>query len=77
MSWYGKWDGFDDEMQNAPDIFTKKPQTNADCIRAMTDEELNNWITCPKELGERTIGNCMTNGCYKCKEDWLKQEAAE
>lgn len=56
-------------------IKTNSPITNADRIRIMTDEELNNWITCPKELGERTIGNCMTNGCYKCKEDWLKQES--
>ncbi len=40
MSWFGEWDGFDEEMQNAPDIFAIKPKTNADRIRAMTDEEM-------------------------------------
>lgn len=78
MSWFGEWDGFDEEMQSAPDIFARKPQTNADRIRAMTDEELAEfwckWAecwTCPiymecvssDQIGEKLIIN------------WLKSEA--
>lgn len=43
MSWFGMWDDFDEEMQNAPDIFARKSQTNADRVRSMTDEELAEW----------------------------------
>ena len=49
-----------------------EPQTNADCIRAMTDEELAEWIH---------KHDCHTNLYgYDPKEDtleWLKQEAQD
>ena len=34
MSWFGQWDGFDEEMQNAPDIFARKPliETGGDWV---------------------------------------------
>ena len=59
----------------------KKPKTNADRIRAMTDEEL-------EELLRRTnIGyepwcdhHCKMNGddnCNSCLAKWLKQPAEE
>lgn len=44
MSWFGKWDGFDEEMQNAPDIFARKPQTNYDRIISKTPEELSDFL---------------------------------
>ena len=35
------------ESKYDPDeFFGRKRQTNADCIRAMTDEELAEWISC-------------------------------
>lgn len=51
--------------------------TNADKIRAMTDEELAVTIMCP-------YGFCVLNdekadeyGCVRCTEDWLKQEVSD
>jgi hypothetical protein len=57
-----------------------KPTTNADRIRAMTDEELAGWLAkhnersavCPN-FGAR---DCQAS-CRKCWLDWLKQEASE
>lgn len=50
----------------------KKPTTNADCIRAMSDEELAEWIH---------KRDCHTNYYgYDPKDavlDWLKQEVKE
>ena len=51
-----------------------KPQTNADRIRAMTDEELARWIAttaddnCPDTAHERYCDN----RCGECWLDWLK-----
>jgi hypothetical protein len=72
MSWFGMWDGFDDEMQNAPDIFARKPQTNADRIRAMTDEELAEWL---ESLTTSSGWTFLLFG--KSWLDWLKQEATD
>lgn len=54
----------------------RKPVTNADRIRAMSDQELSDWLgdkdTCPP--GECTH---MHDGvdCPECWLDWLRQEA--
>lgn len=45
--------------------YDEKPQTNADKIRAMTDEELADWII--------SITEDDTEGWL----DWLKQEVSE
>ena len=57
-------------------------QTNADRIRAMTDEELAVWcvehLMCPEVrpwCETREHGTIMD--CKKCWHDWLKQEAQE
>ena len=69
-----------DEVKNYPPYLDYpkpyNPQTNADQIRAMSDEELANlltdfsnnsgWIT---EIGREI--------CYKRITDWLKQSAEE
>lgn len=50
-----------------------KPQTNADRIRAMTDDEIKEWFCC-----ERWCGNCRfltVRGCTLIK--WLKQKVEE
>ena len=65
----------------------QKPQTNADRIRAMTDEKLAEHFTqfyydgpkfyCPAvaDVGE---GTCAANyDCRQCWLGWLKQEAEE
>jgi hypothetical protein len=54
----------------------KKPITNADRIRAMTDEELAEFLYdgCCRE-GEAFP--CSDVGCKKCWLEWLKQEASD
>ena len=49
------------------------PQTNADRIRAMTDEELAKFaysFPCPPQI---TPNQCR-HDCDRCWLDWLKQE---
>lgn len=65
----------------------KKPITNADRIRAMTDAELANWIDndvafwgkwCPNDAPvDPETKDCLRNGgeCSRCILDWLKEEA--
>ena len=49
----------------------KPPRTNADRIRAMSDEELANIICCQNnKSGE----DCCEADCIECALDWLKQE---
>lgn len=55
----------------------KKPQTNADRIRSMTDEELATNMMCPNENGLAEIDcdksdNC---NCYECLLKWLRAES--
>lgn len=51
--------------------------TNADRIRAMSDEELAEWIAHPKiSYCQHDICNGETD-CAECALVWLKQEATE
>ena len=58
---------------NKSESVVKKPQTNADRIRSMSDEE----------LAEAFVKNCIgrkcdhAESCYSCWLDWLKQEVTE
>lgn len=50
--------------------------TNADKIRAMTDEEMAHYFSeqpdaCPGRSG------CSGKSCYDCWLDWLKQEVSD
>lgn len=59
-----------------------KTQTNADRIRAMTDEEIAELLTdgtvfdanyifiCPS----KPEGDCLTSDCRECLLRWLKQD---
>lgn len=59
-----------------------KPITNADRIRAMTDEKLADWLksiryswTCvPRDNGNRCAD--FKDDCKACWLDWLKKEVA-
>ena len=58
----------------------KPPMTNADRIRAMSDEELAKFIpnwsyTNACKCGEHYV-DC-NNECEKCVADWLRQPAEE
>ena len=53
-------------------------KTNADRIRAMTNEELAEWIAYRQGCYERQDKRCSKYGtCRDCWFDWLKQEATE
>ena len=67
-------------------LFKPKPQTNADRIRSMTDEELAEfldrefWVlpNCkPDAPQDQETGMCLIASCHNCWLDWLKQEAEE
>lgn len=63
----------------AENAHTKKPQTNADRIRSMTDEELAVNMMCPNENGLAEI-DCDKNdncNCYECLLKWLRAESEE
>lgn len=54
-----------------------KPKTNADRIRAMSDEELAKFLTyltgiCPPGKCPRDDGMCSANNCWL---EWLRSEA--
>ena len=48
------------------------PMTNADRIRAMTDEELANMVVCP--YAKNNWDKCKDD-CFACRLEWLKQPA--
>ncbi len=64
-------------------LFKPKPQTNADRIRSMTDEELAEWLDggfrdadwC--DISKFSNYDCMEVPCFGCIIDWLKQEVKE
>ena len=65
--------------------YVAPPQTRADRVRAMTDEELAEWIEtlahcerCPM-MGKECKGGCSVSRatCKLYWIDWLKQEAKE
>ena len=66
-------------LQTRKLFFSLPPQTNADRIRGMSDEELAEWIAHPK------ISYCYCQhdicdaekDCAECALDWLKQEVSE
>ena len=52
-----------------------KPQTNADRIRAMSDEELARYLDGVKQSTYNCTMPCNGETCVKCWLDWLKEEA--
>ena len=52
----------------------RKPKTNADKIRQMTDKELVNIICCQDS---RHGDECVNTPCAECLLDWLKQEVSD
>lgn len=53
--------------------YVPKVVTNADRIRAMTDEELVNVVPCP--LGFSMFRCTLNIPCGYCKKKWLQQPA--
>lgn len=64
-------------LTSCPD-FKQKPMTNAQKIRAMTDEELEQFINHFNICDIRTNEECKMSYCACCEVcvmDWLKQPA--
>ena len=69
--------------KTCPNFVEPKPITNADRIRAMTDEELTEWLDgsfrradwC--DASKFPNSDCMEVPCLGCIIEWLKQEASE
>jgi hypothetical protein len=64
-------------VNGKPTNYISKPQTNADRIRAMSDEELADFLRldgCHKIKGDNRICN---GWCDECVLEWLKQPAEE
>ena len=60
-----------------PDCKDKHP-SNADRIRAMTDEELAEFLNdVAGDYCSPLIGKCLADNCKDCLMKWLKQEVAE
>ena len=57
--------------------FLEVPMTNADRIRAMSDEELAIFVDEPTMCEGHEIGDCMSKDCKKCILEWLQQPAEE
>lgn len=51
-----------------------RKMSNADRIRAMTDEELA-MIVCCQDY--KTGDECFDESCFNCTLEWLKQEVLE
>ena len=56
--------------KNATDNY--EPMTNGDNIRSLSDADLAQIITCPKERG--FDGNKCTGHCCECTRRWLEAE---
>ena len=58
-----------------------KPKTNADRIRAMTDEEMADWIElllCPLNCPDEQMGEAFERtSCDGCWLSWLKSTVKE
>ena len=70
---------YDGVLQGAPTKYIKKPQTNADRIRAMSDEELAKLLSNDARACPDRIVRCEDygNNCERCWSGWLKQPAEE
>ena len=54
-----------------------RPQTNADRIRAMSDEELAKTLNCIPNSGGCIMGNYYDMDCERCLLEWLKKEVED
>lgn len=67
------------EIKDGNILVRRREMTNADMIRAMSDEELAANLMCPNEMGMADIPCDKSDqcDCYKCLLDWLRKPAVE
>ncbi len=62
-------------MYNPDEFFNRKKPTNADRIRAMSDEELAKKLAWRAECPDKAHQDKCNEDCFGCWLDWLRQEA--
>ena len=67
------------EMVEFELVEDQEPKTNADRIRAMSDQELASALMCPNEMGidEIPCNHSDTLDCFQCLLNWLRQTVRE
>lgn len=65
-------------MMECMKSMAKKPQTNSDRIRSMTDEEFAEVLfgSCIEHMGVEECSH-LEEACKSCVLDWLKSESEE
>ena len=63
------------EIESGFELKDRHQMTNADRIRAMSDEELAAIIMCPIQFDEKA--ECIEGNCFQCSLKWLKQPSGE
>lgn len=62
-------------------VSKRKPMTNADKIRAMSDSELSRWLAAMRRnwecIPKAPLGECGKMPCSECWLNWLQEEAPE
>lgn len=80
LSYYRHYVKIINRLAELEDRFCNEPQTRADRIRAMTDEELAEFINDTEYGFNDRPGMCdvcaqhRIQNCYQCWLDWLRQE---
>ena len=65
-------------MQKIVELRSRTVKTNADRIRAMSDEELAAFLDDYEQLCEgRELTECIAKNCKECISEWLQQPAKE
>lgn len=67
-------------FNQAKDMTVASVSTIGDSIRAMSDEQLADWLChgcCPSDRGGTDVPDedCNDNNCRECWLEWLKKEA--
>lgn len=60
--------------ENCDDYHSRSKRTQADRIRAMTDEELARWLTKTQRIGDV---EAFCDGYYRLWLDWLREEVTD
>lgn len=75
LKYYAELIGTLAEISTIQDFEVEKPQTNADRIRSMTNEELVSVVMCPDSITGEDTDCDQYHDCKECALDWLQKES--
>lgn len=73
LKFYAELIGTFTEIATIQGFEAKNPQTNADRIRSMTNEELVSVVMCPDSVTGEDTDCDQYHDCKECTLDWLKK----